>query len=325
MKDFDNQKTDAPQDTAPAINKRTKSAHSAAGEPSPSVGEIASHANQEADVLSAPELSHPANATPLADLLGRLQHSHGNSYVQRVVADINQAKADVESQSTDQARSLDASTRIEMESAFGESFGDVRVHTGRDAEGLNEEVGARAVTRSRDIYFGKGEYNPSTQDGKELLAHELTHVVQQRGHSANREAGSVNQAGDKFEEEADRVANAVMRGEQVPVVNRSAVPSFQRQPRPGGPAQQIPGAIDLKRDPHGGLPSGITYAFDAAAHELTLQGPPQMSVSSIQGGQVVFDSARATMTASRTRTIRIRISGTPLSISVGGITFRFVP
>lgn len=325
MKDFDNQKTDAPQDTAPAINKPKKSAHSAAGDPLPFAGEIAAHANQEADVLSAPELSHPANATPLADLLGRLQHSHGNTYVQRVVADMNQAKADVESQSTDQAQSLDAGTRIEMESAFGEDFGDVRVHTGQNAEGLNEEVGARAVTRGRDIYFGKSEYDPATRDGKELLAHELTHVVQQRGNSANKGADSVNQAGDKFEEEADRAATAVVRGERVPVVNQSAGPSFQRQPRPGGPAQQIPGAIDLKRAPHGGLPSGITYAYDAAAHELTLQGPAQMSVSSVQGGQVIFDSARATMTASRTRTIRIRISGTPLSISVSGITFRFVP
>jgi hypothetical protein len=204
MKDFDNKKPDAPQDTAPAINKRQKSAHSAAADPSPSVGEIASHANQEADVLRAPELSHPANATPLADLLGRLQHSHGNSYVQRVVADMSETRPGAEAQSNDQPQGLDARVRSEMESAFGENFGDVRVHTGRKAEKVTEDLNARAVTRGRDVYFGRGEYNPVTLSGKGVLAHELT--------QANRAGNPAKSSPEAAEAEAHEQARRVVAG-----------------------------------------------------------------------------------------------------------------
>jgi uncharacterized protein DUF4157 len=321
MKDFDNEKTDTPQDTAPAINK-PKARPAAARDAGHVVSEIASRAH-DGDALNASELSHPANAAPLADLLGGLQHSHGNIYVQRVVADMNQPKADAESQSTDKGQSLDGGVMTEMESAFGENFGDVRIHTGDAAERMNDELGARAVTRGRDVYFGAGEYNPASRDGKELLAHELAHVVQQRDAPATEITG-VDSPGDCFEQEADRAAKAVLSGTSFRV-EQTAGPSFQRQPRAGGAAQQVPGAINLTRERYGGLSGGVTYSYDPANHELTLQGPTQMSVSSIQGGTVVFDSARATMAVSRTRMIRIRVSGPPpLSLSVGGTVFRFV-
>jgi hypothetical protein len=322
MKDFEQQKTDAPTEPASPIRKARGQTARGSRDAGHVASDLASHSGPDADALRSPELSHPANATPLADLLGQLQHSHGNTYVQRVVADMNEAKSGVGSQSTDQG--LDAGTRSEMESAFGENFGDVRVHADDDAERLNTKLGARAVTRGRDIYFGTGEYNPGTREGKELLAHELTHVVQQSANPAGRKTDSVNQPGDKFEQEADRVASAVVRGERAPAVDRGAAPSFQLQPRPGGAAQVVPGAIDLNREPHGPLPAGATYSYDASAHELILQGPPQMSVSAVQNGQIVFDSARASMTVSRTRTIRIRFAGTPLTFSISGITFRFV-
>src|SRR6185369_7993194 len=76
-------------------------------------------------------------------------------------------------------QTLEGGFRSQMESAFGESFGDVRVHTGSEAETATQQLGARAFTRGRDIYFGSGEYNPTTPEGKQLLAHELTHVIQQ--------------------------------------------------------------------------------------------------------------------------------------------------
>jgi Domain of unknown function (DUF4157) len=266
------------------------------------------------------ELSHPANAAPLADMLNQLQHSHGNAYVQRVVADMNQAAT--ENQTTDRGQTLDAVTRSEMEASFGENFGDVRVHTGPEAENLNDELGARAATRGRDIYFGTNEYKPATAEGKQLIAHELTHVVQQR----DDKAGEVTNTGEHFEAEADRVASAVLRHEPLPTISRSATQSFQLEARPGTAPPTVPGGINLTREPHGALSSGVTYAYDPGQRELTLQGPKEISVSSIQGGTVVFDSARVTMTVSRVRTIRIRISGPPpLSVTVSGTVFRFIP
>lgn len=74
---------------------------------------------------------------------------------------------------------LASHTRDQMEEAFGADFSGVRVHTGSDSAAMNEEIGARAFTYGSDIHFNTGEYAPGTDSGKHLLAHELTHVVQQ--------------------------------------------------------------------------------------------------------------------------------------------------
>ncbi len=71
--------------------------------------------------------------------------------------------------------------RAYMEPRFGAGFGGVRLHTGAEATQLNREIQARAFTHGRDIYIGEGGLDPASSAGKELLAHELTHVVQQTG------------------------------------------------------------------------------------------------------------------------------------------------
>jgi len=76
-------------------------------------------------------------------------------------------------------KSLDESTRTEMESSFGQSFANVRVHHDRAAHQQSEAMAARAFTVGEHIYFSRGEYNPASSSGQSLLAHELTHVVQQ--------------------------------------------------------------------------------------------------------------------------------------------------
>ncbi len=74
---------------------------------------------------------------------------------------------------------LASPTRDRMEDAFGADFSAVRIHTGSASSAMNEEIGARAFTYGTDIHFNDGEYQPGTQSGAHLLAHELTHVVQQ--------------------------------------------------------------------------------------------------------------------------------------------------
>ena len=65
-------------------------------------------------------------------------------------------------------------------------FSDVSIHTDRNAVNMNKEVGARAFTYGNDIYFNQGQYNPGSDEGKELLAHELTHTQQQGKGGANK-------------------------------------------------------------------------------------------------------------------------------------------
>lgn len=76
---------------------------------------------------------------------------------------------------------LPDSTRAFMEPRLGADFSAVRIHSGSDAAQLNRAIGARAFTRGSDIYLGEGRHNFHSNDGKQLLAHELTHVVQQSG------------------------------------------------------------------------------------------------------------------------------------------------
>ena len=88
-------------------------------------------------------------------------------------------------------QTLNNKVRQPMEQAFGNSFAGVNVHTDAKADNLNRELGARAFTTGRDIFFRQGEYQPEAPAGKELLAHELTHVVQQGGatHTVQRSVG----------------------------------------------------------------------------------------------------------------------------------------
>jgi len=76
-------------------------------------------------------------------------------------------------------KALDAGVRASMEPAFGADFGGVRVHTGSESHQLNQSLQSRAFTTGPDIFFRRGEYQPGSGGGQELLAHELTHVVQQ--------------------------------------------------------------------------------------------------------------------------------------------------
>lgn len=83
-------------------------------------------------------------------------------------------------------RPLDAGARAFFEPRFGHDFGDVRVHTDGPSAASAGEINAQAYTVGRDIVFRSSEYSPGTAAGRRLLAHELTHVVQQRGSGANQ-------------------------------------------------------------------------------------------------------------------------------------------
>ncbi len=74
---------------------------------------------------------------------------------------------------------LSDSIRTPMEQAFGADFSGVRVHTDAPSHQLNQSIQAKAFTTGQDIFFRQGEYSPGSRGGQELLAHELTHVVQQ--------------------------------------------------------------------------------------------------------------------------------------------------
>ena len=81
-------------------------------------------------------------------------------------------------------RPLDATTRDLMERRFQHDFGQVRVHTDAKAGQSAQSINASAYTYRHDVFFGPGQYAPETTHGKKLLAHELAHVIQNKGQSS---------------------------------------------------------------------------------------------------------------------------------------------
>jgi Domain of unknown function (DUF4157) len=156
---------------------------------------------------------------------------------------------------------LDTKTQSFMEARFGHDFSRVRVHTDSQAEESASAVSAHAYTVGEDIAFARDQYAPQTIEGKRLLAHELTHVVQQTGNVMSSGDLHLSSPEDPAEQAADRIANVVMTDRVVDLrgivgsAQRSATRLVQRTatntgeaPKPiVNPAQQI-GANVIKAE-----------------------------------------------------------------------------
>jgi hypothetical protein len=125
-------------------------------------------------------------------------------------------------------RPLDSQVGTQMGAAFGRSFAQVRVHADALAAQSAAAVGAEAFTVGNDIVFAVGKYQPHSPSGVRLLAHELTHVVQQHGLDGALQAQlPMSMPGDAGEREADAVADAVISGRAAPAIG-AAPPGVQR-------------------------------------------------------------------------------------------------
>ena len=106
---------------------------------------------------------------------------------------------------------LDSGVKSLLEPLFGHNFGDVRVHADGDADALSDDFSARAFTFGNDLFFGADEYAPDTLNGRHLLAHELTHVVQQSRFGV-RDDFSLSHSSDTSEGDASAAADNVVVG-----------------------------------------------------------------------------------------------------------------
>jgi len=158
----------------------------------------------------------------------RLQRTAGNAgVVQMLGADEEPASPVHDVVGSGGGAPLDEQTRSTMESAFGTSFGDVRVHTDERASRSAESVGANAYTVGSDVVFRAGQFDPGTASGQRTIAHELAHVVQQsQGPVDGTDAPGgirVSDPSDRFERAADQTASQVMAA--VPATSQPAAPA----------------------------------------------------------------------------------------------------
>jgi hypothetical protein len=163
----------------------------------------------------------PAHAAVL-----QLQRQAGNEAVSSLLEQERSPVLDVVGRGG--GSSLSLGTRTAMESALGADFGAVRVHAGEPAAASARSVQAHAYTVGEEVVLGAG-VDPESPAGQRTLAHELTHVVQQRaGDVDGTPTGDgirVSDPGDRFEQEAERVADRVTSGPAAP----AADPGVQRE------------------------------------------------------------------------------------------------
>lgn len=147
---------------------------------------------------------------------------------------------------------LDAATLDFMQPRFGHRLDGVRVHTDHFAQQQARALGANAFTLGQDMFFAGGAYQPGTASGRRLLAHELTHTVQQRG-AARSGTGlgpqSVSRPGDTLEREADAMADRIVGGGTVAVQGRACDAAIARDgilPDIDLPDISLPSVSDLR-------------------------------------------------------------------------------
>jgi Domain of unknown function (DUF4157) len=204
------------------------------------------------DKVGADRSAEPAPAAPGvraphhdAASLMHLQRTAGNAGVVQLLADDEAANSspvhDVVGKGGGTA--LDEGTRSSMEGRFGQSFEDVRVHTDGQASKSAESVGANAYTVGSDIVFRSGQFDTSSSTGQRTLAHELTHVVQQRSgpvDGTDAPGGiKLSDPSDRFEQAAEQTASQVMSMPASPSSSTSSSDASAQRELEEDPAVQM--------------------------------------------------------------------------------------
>jgi RNA binding exosome subunit len=181
---------------------------------------------------------------------------------------------------------LTPAARRPMEQSFGADFSGVRVHTGTQAARAAKDINATAFTHGQEIFFDEGQFQPGTAAGDKLLAHELTHTLQQ-GESSGVQAKSlegavVSQPSDADEQQAEKTAEQVSTGaaygapadqERFPALvigqtdKASSGSVIQRQPKTAPKAAQAKATYGIKKKN-----GSYTYTFNSK--DLLESGDP---------------------------------------------------
>lgn len=164
----------------------------------------------------SPLVSRTAEGAPLtADSVLHLQRTAGNATVAGMLGEEAEGSPVKDFLASSSGQSLDGPIRSNMEGALGADLSDVRIHRGGDASSSAATVQARAYTVGSDVVLGN-DVNPASSEGQKTIAHELTHVVQQRSGPVDGTPAPggirLSDPSDRFEQAAESTANAVMNG-----------------------------------------------------------------------------------------------------------------
>jgi hypothetical protein len=175
------------------------------------------------DVIAEPP-TESLDPDPARDAVERLQRTAGNSAVSKAVAPESRGavRRVAESLVPGLGRPLEPPVRREMEAYLGRDLGGVRVHADAAAGRVARGLGARAFAAGSHVVFAEGAFAPLTASGRALLAHELTHVIQQRGAPGARGSGTGVATPQAAEDDARRSGRAAAAGARASGAAREA-------------------------------------------------------------------------------------------------------
>jgi hypothetical protein len=137
---------------------------------------------------------------------------------------------------------LDAGLQRKMGKAMGADFSGVKVHTDSQSDKLNRSLSSRAFATGPNLFFKQGEYNPGSKTGQELIAHELTHVVQQNGGSIKRKLDKESQPNNNSVSISPLPSNSLKIQQAPPTLTSTAPPSATQNQTPSATQNQTPTA-----------------------------------------------------------------------------------
>lgn len=186
---------------------------------------------------------------------------------------------------TGAGRPLEPAVREFMEPRFGADLGEVRVHTGGEAQRSARELNARAYTLGHHVVFGASEYRPESPGGRLLLAHELTHVLQQAaGRTGSVQRSAADTAGANYDiddtifvlRESLRVALRSLGETSIPAARRAKIQTQFNRLHP------LLAKLEGARSTDG---QGVTFGFDAAPeNNEVVAGDAQKSLAELYSG-----------------------------------------
>lgn len=182
---------------------------------------------------------------------------------------------------------LGISAKSFFEPKFGYDFGKVRVHTDARAAESARALNARAYATGQNIVFGSGQYDTETTEGKHLLAHELTHVIQQ-SHRLVTASHILNETGDRFEKSADEAADRLVaqNGSKEQIMSFKGAPPGALIQRQIGASEdpKIQGMLTIIVEPE----SGRAELRASGPEDAPVVGSPTIGIRRDQRGQYHF-------------------------------------
>jgi hypothetical protein len=188
---------------------------------------------------------------------------------------------------------LPGNTQNLMESRFNADFSGVRVHTDSTAVNLTTNVNAQAFAHGNDIYFNSGKYSPDTTGGRRLLAHELTHTIQQNPNRVNKKASLVNASSRRTNTENNRVIlrkqnDYIHRAPASSTSNQTSAPEIDLSNKSGGSSVPDDAKEYFRHSLNADVSDIRIHTDEEAANICRSRRVPAFT----QGSHICFDPAR---------------------------------